>query len=82
MQRPRTRVGKISEQRMLGTIPKAMTKMEVKTTTPIVEIVALTTDPMLTVLLSTSAMSAAIRIGIVDSSSDLQTCTIFVSSSA
>lgn len=72
MHRPRTRVGKISEQRMLGMTPKPMTKTEVKTITPTVDIVALTTDPKFTMLLSTSAMSATIRIGIVDSSRDLQ----------
>lgn len=72
MQRPRTRVGKISEQRMLGTGPNPMTKQQKYAITLMVEIVALATEPMSTMLPMTSTISDIISTGIVDSRRDLQ----------
>lgn len=72
MQRPRTLVGKISAQSMLGTGPNPMTKQQKYTTTLTVEIAAFTTVPKFTKLPTTRITRAAIKAGIVLSSKVLR----------
>lgn len=72
MQRPRTRVGKISAQRMLGIGPNPMTKKQKQRITLTVEIDAFTTLPISTRLPRTRMTRDTIKIGIVVSNKVLQ----------
>uniref|UniRef100_J3LIR7 Uncharacterized protein n=1 Tax=Oryza brachyantha TaxID=4533 RepID=J3LIR7_ORYBR len=65
MQRPRTRVGKISAHRMLGMGPNPMTKQQRYTTTLPVHSAACAAAAMGATLATTSAASDAINTGIV-----------------
>lgn len=71
IQTPRTLVGKISEQRILGMGPKPITKQQKYITTLMVENTAFRIDPMLTTLETTRMMSDPIKTGIVERSSRL-----------
>lgn len=71
MQIPRTRVGKISAHRMLGTGPKPVTKQQKYTITLPVEMAACNIVPKLMTFPRTNKMSVANRTGRVDSSSHL-----------
>ena len=72
MQRPRTEVGNISEQRMFGIAPKPITKQLRYTVTLAVDINAFIEPPRFTKLPITSVTSDSIRMGIVESIRDLQ----------
>lgn len=72
MQRPRTRVGKISAQSMLGIGPNAMKKQQKYTRTLTVGMMAFTTVPKFTKLPRTSIARATIKTGIVPSNKLLQ----------
>lgn len=72
MQRPRTRVGKISAQSILGIGPNPMTKKQKYTITLMVEIDAFAVLPKSTKLPRTNMIRDAIRTGIVLSSKVLQ----------
>lgn len=65
IQRPRTRVGNISAQSMLGTGPNPITKKQKYSTTQTVETAAFATFPILTKLPITNTMRVIIRTGIV-----------------
>lgn len=69
---PRTRVGKISEQMMLGMGPNPMTKQHMYTTTLTVESAACATAPKSTMFTRTRTRSDAISSGIVPSRRLLQ----------
>ena len=73
MQMPRTLVGKISEQSMLGIGPKPMTKQQKYNTTLTVEIDACTTEPIFITLDRTRTTRDVIKMGIVLSNKVLQT---------
>lgn len=72
MQRPRTEVGKISEQRMFGMAPKPITKQLRYTIMLAVDINAFVVPPSFTKLPITSVSSDSVRMGIVESNRDLQ----------
>ena len=71
MQTPRTRVGNISEQRMLGMGPKPITKQQKYTITLMVESTAWATWPKSITLDKTSMTKVRIKTGIVDRRRDL-----------
>lgn len=72
IQRPRTRVGKISAQSMLGIGPNAMKKQQKYTRTLAVGMTAFITLPKFTKLPITSITRAKIKMGIVPSNRLLQ----------
>ncbi len=72
MQTPRTRVGKISEQRMLGIGPNPATNEHVKIVTHVKETAAGIKPVVRNMLTSTSATNEIARIGMVARSNCLQ----------